>query len=109
MAVPPQLLDHAAERFRLLGDPSRLRLLNALDEQGELAAGALAERAGLTASNASRHLALLEGAGLVARRREGTTIHYRIADPSLHALCEAACTGVRARLAGLADAAGAGV
>ena len=45
----------------------------------------------------------------MARRREGTTIHYRIADPSLHALCEAACTGVRARLAGLADAAGAGV
>lgn len=101
MGVPATLIDLAAERFRLLSDPSRLRLLNELDATGELPVSELAERAGVGISNTSKHLHQLERAGLVARRRQGTTIFYRIADPTLHDLCDLVCAGLRHRLSAL--------
>jgi ArsR family transcriptional regulator len=101
MAVPGNLLEQAAERFRLLSDPTRLRLLNELDAAEELPVGELAERAGVGLSNTSKHLHQLERDGLVARRRQGTTIFYRIADPTLSELCDLVCAGLRGRLAAL--------
>jgi len=102
MAVPTQLVEQAAERFRLLSDPTRLRLLNELDQHDELAVTELAERAGVGLSNTSKHLHQLERAGIVAKRRDGTTIHYRIADPSVQQLCDIVCSGLRQRFAELA-------
>jgi DNA-binding transcriptional ArsR family regulator len=67
--VPTAMLDQAAERFRLLSDPTRLRLLNELDMADEIAVGEIAERAGVGLSNTSKHLHQLERAGLVGRRR----------------------------------------
>ena len=104
MAVPTQLVEQAAERFRLLSDPTRLRLLNELDDAEELAVGELAERAGVGLSNTSKHLHQLEREGIVAKRRSGTTILYRIADPTLAELCELVCSGLRLRFAALAQA-----
>ena len=104
MAVPPQLVEQAAERFRLLSDPTRLRLLNELDDNDELAVGELAERAGVGISNTSKHLHQLERQGIVAKRRSGTTILYRIADPTLAELCELVCSALRRRFAALAQA-----
>lgn len=101
-AVPPELVDEAARRFRLLGDPTRLRLLNALHESGELSVSGLASRTGASVANTSKHLTQLERERLVARRRQGTTAYYRIADPSLLALCDLVCSGLRARYAALA-------
>ena len=100
--MPTTLIDQAAERFRLLSDPTRLRLLNELDGTGELPVGELAERASVGLSNTSKHLHQLEREGLVAKRREGTTILYRIADPTLHELCDLVCAGLRQRYAALA-------
>jgi ArsR family transcriptional regulator len=102
MAVPTELIEQAAERFRLLSDPTRLRLLNELDLVEELAVGELAERAGVGISNTSKHLHQLEREGLVAKRRTGTTILYRIADPTLAELCDLVCSGLRRRLTALA-------
>jgi DNA-binding transcriptional ArsR family regulator len=102
MTVPTTLIDQAAERFRLLSDPTRLRLLNELDAHDELPVGELAERARVGLSNTSKHLHQLEREGLVARRRQGTTILYRIADPTLAELCDLVCSGLRQRFAGLA-------
>lgn len=104
MAVPTQLVEQAAERFRLLSDPTRLRLLNELDAAEELAVGELAERAGVGLSNTSKHLHQLEREGIVAKRRSGTTILYRIADPTLAELCDLVCSGLRLRFAALARA-----
>lgn len=104
MAVPTQLVEQAAERFRLLSDPTRLRLLNELDAADELAVGELAERAGVGLSNTSKHLHQLEREGIVAKRRSGTTILYRIADPTLAELCDLVCSGLRLRFAALAQA-----
>jgi ArsR family transcriptional regulator, virulence genes transcriptional regulator len=78
------LQDRAAEVARLLrrlSHEARLLVLCHLAEQGEATAGALVAQAGLSQSAVSQHLAMLREDGLVATRREGTTIHYRIADP----------------------------
>jgi ArsR family transcriptional regulator len=104
MAVPTALVEQAAERFRLLSDPTRLRLLNELDDNDELGVGELAERAGVGISNTSKHLHQLERQGIVAKRRSGTTILYRIADPTLAELCDLVCSGLRRRFAALAQA-----
>jgi len=69
----------AAEAFlRSIANRHRLMVLCLLAE-GEISAGELSRRLGLTQSNLSRHLATLREEGLVATRREATTIHYRIA------------------------------
>jgi ArsR family transcriptional regulator len=101
--VPVTMLDEAAERFRLLSDPTRLRLLNELDVDDEIAVGELAQRAGVGLSNTSKHLHQLERAGLVGRRRVGTTILYRVADPVIPQLCEIVCASLRRRYATLAQ------
>lgn len=87
--------------FSLLGDSARLRLVRELHESGELSVGEVAERAGLSLANASQHLARLAEGGLVARRREGRSVRYRVADERLGQLCEIVCTSVRERAARL--------
>lgn len=106
MAVPVDFVEQAAERFRLLSDPTRLRLLNALDESGELSVGELARRSAVGLSTTSKHLNLLEREGVLARRRQGTTIYYRIADETIRELCDIVCAGLRRRFSALVEAAG---
>lgn len=93
--LPPAVIERIADRFRLLSDPSRLRLVNALHVDGELSVGELVERAGVTYGAVSKQLALLRSHGVLARRREGTRIYYRINDPSMSDLCDAVCKGIR--------------
>lgn len=69
----------AAELLRALGNEARLMVLCQLAE-GEHAVGALQEGSGLSQSALSQHLAKLRQAGLVATRREGQAIFYRLAD-----------------------------
>ena len=75
-----------AEAFlRSLASRHRLMILcNLID--GEMSVGQLVQRLGLTQSNLSRHLAMLREEGLVATRRDGTSIYYRIASPRVQAL-----------------------
>lgn len=95
--IPDALLEEAAQRFALLGDASRLRVLSILHATGEMPVGVLAERTGLTRTNLSQHLSRMAMAGLVARRRSGTTIYYRVTDESLGELCELVCASLRER------------
>lgn len=76
-----------AELCRVLTDPKRLLILDALRD-GERAVGELAEALGCTMPNASQHLAQLRSAGLVASRREGTTVLYRLAEPRILDACD---------------------
>lgn len=71
----------AAALLRLLANERRLLLLCYLTAEGEVTVGRLAGRLGLSQPALSQHLARLREDGLVATRRAGTTIHYRIADP----------------------------
>lgn len=75
----------------------RLRLLQAL-ASGEAAVGDLAAQVDSSPPNVSRHLQALLSCGLVARRRDGTTIYYRIADPMVFELCGLVCKSVETSL-----------
>lgn len=75
----------AAETFRMLADPTRIKLLWAL-LQGESSVTCLAELAGVSPTSVSQHLAKLRLAGLVRGRREGTFIYYTAADTHVQAL-----------------------
>jgi len=77
----------AADVCRALTDPKRLALLHQLRD-GERTAGSLAADLGCTLANASQHLAVLRHAGLVASRRDGTSIHYRLAMPEILDACD---------------------
>jgi len=79
-----------AERFRMLGDPVRLRLLQSLAE-GEKSVTALVEESGATQANVSKHLQHLLRAGLASRRKDGLHVYYQVADPSVFDLCDAVC------------------
>jgi len=75
----------AAESFRLLSDPTRIRVLWAL-LQGESSVACLAELAGAAPTAVSQHLAKLRLAGLVKGRREGTFVYYSAADEHVRRL-----------------------
>jgi DNA-binding transcriptional ArsR family regulator len=93
--LPPQLLEHVAERFRVLGDATRLGILRTLLDRGELSVGEVVTRTGATQANVSKHLGVLLRAGIVSRRQEGTAAYYSVADPSLERLCDIVCDRLR--------------
>ncbi len=67
--------------FRAFADPTRLRLLNLLQARPEVCVCDLVSVLGVPQAKVSRHLSRLREAGLVATRREGAWIHYRLAEP----------------------------
>jgi DNA-binding transcriptional ArsR family regulator len=88
--LPDAALPQVAAFFQALSEPTRLRILNLLRERPHNV-GELAQRCDCTSANISRHLALLQQRGLVARESRGTTALYSIADDSVYALCDLVC------------------
>ena len=84
-------LEAIAARFRVMGDPSRLRIL-AYVMQGERSVSEVIDEVGSSQSNVSRHLQSLYTAGLVERRRDGNSIYYSVTDPVIFDLCKLMCT-----------------
>ena len=76
----------AAGLLRALGSEHRLMILCRLAAQGETSVGELSDAVGLSQPGISQHLARLRADGVVAARRSGTTIRYRIADPRASAV-----------------------
>ena len=95
-------LELIAARFKVLGEPTRLRILQELNER-ERSIGELTEILQLSQPNVSKHVRLLQDAGLVARRQEGNTVYCSIADPSVHELCAVVCGSLRERLSAQAS------
>ena len=76
------LLDRTAAIARALADPKRLCVLETLAE-GERSVSELSREVGCQVPNMSQHLSVLRTAGIVATRREGSTVFYRLADPQV--------------------------
>ena len=75
--------DRSAAVARALADAKRLCVLELLADGGERSVGDLSRCVGCQVPNMSQHLAVLRSAGIVASRRDGSTVLYRIADPSV--------------------------
>ena len=95
--LSPRALEMVASRFRLLGEPSRLMLLMAL-EDGEKTVSELAAALACTQANVSRHLRSLTEGGILGRRKQGLYVYYYIADASIFALCDLVCGSLQKRL-----------
>jgi DNA-binding transcriptional ArsR family regulator len=94
--LPKEALEKVAAYFQALSEPTRLSLLNLL-RSGERNVGDLAQLTGYTTANVSRHMALLSTHGLVTRESRGTSVYYRIADPSVYQLCDLVCGSLARR------------
>ena len=103
--IPMDLAEMIATRMRVIGDPNRIRILDQLRD-GELSVTEITERLDTSQQNASKHLGILLRAGIVSRRKEGTSSLYSVADEGVFALCEQVCGGIQDRLAELTDMVG---
>lgn len=77
---PPAEPDLVAKYFRVLSDPTRVRVLELLDRHGELTVGRLVEQLGQAQPRISNHLACLRWCGFVERERRHPNVFYRVAD-----------------------------
>ena len=94
-----QVFASAAELFRLLATPIRLKIISALCGH-EKNVSQLLHEIETTQPNMSQHLATLYRAGVLAKRRDATQIYYRIASERAATLCRAVCTQVAIELEG---------
>jgi DNA-binding transcriptional ArsR family regulator len=95
--VSDELVDLVAQRFRVLGEPMRIKLLDRLRDGG-LSVGELQQALGASQQNLSKHLGILHAAGMVSRTKDGNRTIYAISDPMVFDLCEIVCGGFQRRL-----------
>jgi DNA-binding transcriptional ArsR family regulator len=98
--LPDDLVELIARRFRVIGEPMRIRLLDRLRD-GEATVGQLSEALSASQQNISKHLAVLAEVGILGRRKDGNHVYYRVVDEGVFALCEAVCGSVQQQLRSL--------
>ena len=98
--IPDPLVELIAQRFRVLGEPMRIRLVDSMRE-GPATVTELQAATGASQQNVSKHLAMLVEAGLVRRTKEGNRAYYSIVDDSLFTLCEQVCGSLRRQVSEL--------
>lgn len=103
--VPDELVELIARRFRAIGEPMRIKLLDRLRD-GEATVNELSEAIGASQQNVSKHLALLAEVGIVGRRKDGNRVYCRIADEGVFRLCEDVCGSIQEQLASLSELVG---
>ncbi len=92
-AESEEVFEKAAEVFRVMSAPMRLRIISALCH-GEKNVGELLAEINTTQPNMSQHLSTLYQAGVLGKRREGVQIYYRIVNESVVSLCRAVCVQI---------------
>lgn len=97
-----EVVELIARRFRVMADPTRIKLLDRL-HTGEASVQELTESVGGTQQNVSKHLGVLAGAGIVARRKDGNFTRYRVIDEGVFRLCEDVCGSVERQLESLRE------
>ena len=101
-ALPDDLVELIARRFRVLGEPMRIRLLERL-RAGEATVGELSDAVSASQQNVSKHLAILTDVGILGRRKDGNRVYYRIVDDGVFAMCEQVCGSVQVQLRALEE------
>jgi DNA-binding transcriptional ArsR family regulator len=98
--LPEPLVELIAQRFRVIGEPMRIRLLDVLRD-GPMTVNELTDALGTTQQNVSKHLGVLAQAGIVGREKDGNRVRCFIADDTVFELCELVCGGLREQAAEL--------
>jgi DNA-binding transcriptional ArsR family regulator len=91
--LPADLVELIAERFRAMSEP----------REGEASVLELTEAIGTTQQNVSKHLGVLQRAGIVARRKQGNFAYYSITDERVFELCETVCGSLERQLESLGE------
>jgi DNA-binding transcriptional ArsR family regulator len=89
--IPDAILETMAGKFRLIGEPTRLAILHVLMGGGEKNVGQVVAETGRSEVNVSRHLKQLAKAKMVARRKDGLQVFYRLTDPVIEQVCRLVC------------------
>jgi DNA-binding transcriptional ArsR family regulator len=97
-----ELVELMARRFRVLADPTRIKVLDRL-RQGEASVQELTRMVGSTEQNVSKHLRVLLQAGIVGRRKVGNFGYYSMADEGVFALCEDVCGSLAEQIESLRE------
>lgn len=92
--IPEPLVELIAHRFRVLGQPLRIRVIDHLANRGETSVQALADELAATQQNISKHLAMLRQSGVLARRQDGRVTWYKVVDEEAYALLADAAFGL---------------
>jgi DNA-binding transcriptional ArsR family regulator len=92
--LTPDTLLLVAQRFKVLAEPARLQVLDAL-RNGPLNVSELIDETGLNQANLSKHLQLLHANGFVTRQRDGLFVIYELSDESVFRLCDIMCGQVK--------------
>ena len=95
--MTPELMALVANRFKALGEPARLQILQLLRSR-EMSVGEMVEATDYGQANVSKHLQLLHGLGFVSRRKEGLFVYYALADRSVFQLCDIMCGRLEAEM-----------
>jgi DNA-binding transcriptional ArsR family regulator len=98
--LPDPLIELIARRFRVIGEPMRIKLLDSLRER-EASVSELREATGASQQNVSKHLGVLLEANIVGRRKDGNQVFYSIVDESIFRLCEEVCGVLQRQVAEL--------
>lgn len=101
--LPEALVERVANRFRVIGEPMRIRLLEHL-RHGPATVGQLTEALGVSQQNVSKHLGVLYREGILSREKHGTSVRYAIVDLSVFELCDLVCGRLRQQHAELGEA-----
>jgi DNA-binding transcriptional ArsR family regulator len=98
--LPEPVVELVAQRFRVLGEPMRIKLLDRLSESAA-SVGELQDALGASQQNLSKHLGILHAAGMVSRTKDGNRTIYAISEPGVLDLCDHICGTLRRQLAEL--------
>lgn len=96
-AAMERVFQHVAQYFDVLSEPSRLRIMYAVCS-GEKSVSEVVQLCGSSQANVSRHLGVLHKAGILMRRKEGTTVFYSIADSATVEMCQTVCAKIAEQL-----------
>lgn len=92
-----QVFAAVARYFSLLAEPTRLKILHTICHE-ERSVSAIVAATGATQTNVSRHLSLMHQAGVVSRRRDGSTVYYKVLDPEFGEMCRTVCVRIAGRM-----------
>lgn len=91
------VFEAVARYFSLLAEPTRLKILHTICHD-ERSVSSIVAATGATQTNVSRHLSLMHQAGVVSRRRDGSTVFYKVLDPEFAEICRNVCVRIAGRI-----------